>query len=75
MRLRLRTLLPLAALLVVGGCANIGGVKPWQRDLLSREEMSPQSEPLDRRFDDHLYDCKEGTSGGRSLGAENFRCH
>jgi hypothetical protein len=70
----LRTLLPLAALLVVGGCTNLG-VKPWQRDLLSREEMLPQSEALDRRFDDHVYDCKEGTSGGRSLGAENFGCH
>jgi len=59
-----RTLLVVAALLTAGGCASVG-VRPWQRDILSREEMRPDFEALDARIDADVFQCKEGTPYGR----------
>ena len=42
------------ASLAVAGCGSLG-VKPWQRDVLAREEMQLDSNPLDAAIDDHLY--------------------
>jgi hypothetical protein len=72
MRSSFRILVPLVALLAAG-CASLG-VRPWQRDLLSREEMSTQSESLDRRLDAHVYDCKEAASGGSGFIQGEYGC-
>ena len=74
MRPNFTTLLVLTALLATSGCAHLG-VKPWQRDLLSREEMSPDSEALDRRLDAHVQDCKESGSGGHGFLGGAYGCN
>jgi hypothetical protein len=73
MRSRVLFLVPIAALLAAAGCTSIG-VKPWQRDLLSREEMSPRSESLDRKLDEHVYVCKEAASGGSGFIQGEYGC-
>ncbi|HWX80826.1 MAG TPA: DUF4266 domain-containing protein [Steroidobacteraceae bacterium] len=58
----------------VSGCGSIG-VKPWQRDVLAREEMQLDSDPLDKAIDDHMYFSKEASSGGRSYAGGGCGCN
>ncbi len=71
-RLSLPCLLFGAAL--VSGCSSLG-VKPWERDVLAREDMQLDSNPLDAAIDDHLYFSKEASSGGRSFAGGGCGCN
>jgi Domain of unknown function (DUF4266) len=59
---------------LVSGCSSIG-VKPWQRDVLAREEMRLDANPLDAAIDDHMYFSKEASSGGRSYAGGGCGCN
>ncbi|MGC1523187.1 MAG: DUF4266 domain-containing protein [Steroidobacteraceae bacterium] len=59
---------------VMSGCASLG-VKPWQRDVLAREYMRLDADPLDAAIDDHLYFSKEASSGGRSFAGGGCGCN
>ena len=67
---------PLLALacLALGACANLG-VKPWEREVLAREDMQPDANRMDTSFDDHIYFSKEGASGGRGFGGGGCGCN
>ena len=67
-------LMCIAAVLIGTGCSSLG-VKPWQRDLLSRGDMQPGGSHLDAAIDDHLYFSKEASSGGRSFGGGGCGCN
>jgi len=56
------------------GCGSLG-VKPWQHDVLARDEMQLNSDPLDAAIDDHLYFSKEASSGGRSFAGGGCGCN
>jgi len=58
----------------VTGCSEMG-VKPWQRDILARDDMALQSDPMDAAFDDHIYFSKEASSGGQSFGGGGCGCN
>jgi hypothetical protein len=58
----------------MGGCASLG-VQPWQRDVLAREDMRLDADPLDAAIDDHLYFSKEASSGGRSFAGGGCGCN
>ena len=73
MRLKLLAMLLLGAT-SLSGCANLG-VKPWERDVLAREDMQPDANHLDTAIDDHIYFSKEGTSGGRGFGGGGCGCN
>jgi hypothetical protein len=68
------TVLLLVTTAVAAGCSSIG-VKPWQRDVLSRSDMRPDGGGLDDAIDDHLYFSKEASSGGRSFGGGGCGCN
>jgi hypothetical protein len=64
-----------AALLVAAaGCSSMG-VEPWERDVLSREEMQLTPDPVEAGLDDHIYFSKEATSGGRGFGGGGCGCN
>ncbi len=71
---RLSSLCLMAGAVVLSGCTSIG-VKPWQRDVLAREEMQLDSDPLDTAIDDHMYFSKEASSGGRSFAGGGCGCN
>jgi hypothetical protein len=71
---RLRFLCLLAGALFVSGCGSLG-VKPWQRDVLARDEMRLDANPLDDAIDDHMYFSKEASSGGRSYAGGGCGCN
>ena len=56
------------------GCASLG-VKPWQRDLLSRQDMQLNGNAIDDAIDDHVYFSKEASSGGRSFAGGGCGCN
>jgi hypothetical protein len=58
----------------LAGCANLG-VKPWEREVLARDDMQLDAQPLDTAIDDHIYFSKEGTSGGRGFGGGGCGCN
>lgn len=64
----------IAAACSLAGCHSLG-VKPWQRDVLSRQDMRPDGSGLDEAIDDHLYFSKEASSGGRSFGGGGCGCN
>src|ERR1700679_4331636 len=74
MRYRLNLLCIMLGMVLISGCSSIG-VKPWQRDVLARDEMRLDSDPLDAAIDDHLYFSKEASSGGRSYAGGGCGCN
>jgi hypothetical protein len=67
-------LLLFGASALASGCSLVG-VKPWQRDVLARDEMQLNANPLDSAIDDHLYFSKEASSGGRSYAGGGCGCN
>jgi hypothetical protein len=59
---------------LASGCSSLG-VKPWQRDMLSREDMQLNADVIDNAIDDHLYFSKEASSGGRSFAGGGCGCN
>lgn len=67
----------LALMLVVaalGGCKSLG-VAPWERDVLAKQEMRLDADPVQDGLDDHIYFSKEGSSGGRGFGGGGCGCN
>lgn len=56
------------------GCASMA-VKPWEREVLARDDMQLDAHALDAAIDDHIYFSKEGTSGGRGFGGGGCGCN
>ena len=73
-RLALSLVLIIGAAVLSSGCASLG-VKPWQRDLLSRQDMQLNGNAIDEAIDDHLYFSKEASSGGRSFAGGGCGCN
>jgi hypothetical protein len=67
-------LLAFGALAAMSGCASLG-VKAWDRDLLARDEMRLDANPVDAAIDEHLYFSKEASSGGRSYAGGGCGCN
>jgi hypothetical protein len=50
-------------------------VKPWERDLLAREEMAWEPDPLLARRHAHIYFSKEGSLVGGGAGGGGCGCN
>jgi hypothetical protein len=59
---------------LAAGCSSLG-VKPWERDVLSRQDMQLNASSMDEAIDDHLYFSKEASSGGRSFAGGGCGCN
>lgn len=61
-----------AAFAALEGCA---GVKPWDRNVLARDDMQIVSDPLENAIDQHIYFSKEASSGGQGFGGGGCGCN
>jgi len=50
-------------------------VKPWQKGVLAKKEMSLEGDTIDQYVDDHIYFSKEGSTGGASVGGGGCGCN
>jgi len=64
----------LALVCTLPACSSLG-VKPWQRELLAKKEMSLDANGVDSSIDEHIYFSKEATSGGRGFGGGGCGCN
>ena len=64
-------LLLLLSALALGACAQ---VKPWERGILAKPIMSLDPDALETRFISHVYDSKQGSSGGYGVGGGGCGC-
>ena len=46
--------LVLLSVSALSACSSLG-VKPWERDVLARDDMALESAAMDSAFDDHIY--------------------
>ena len=75
MKLFAMGLLTATAVLLLGGCANVGQVSPWEKGNLAKPEMTFDSDRLDTAFTEHVYASKEGSSGGAGVGGGGCGCN
>ena len=74
MSIKLRFCGLLIGISLLSGCSSLG-VKPWERDLLAKKSMQPNSYPLETAADDHTYFSKEASAGGRGFGGGGCGCN
>jgi len=72
---RLRTALAISLLTVISGCASFEHVQPWEKGVLSRPEMTFETDRLDASFTEHIYFSKEAASGGAGVGGGGCGCN
>lgn len=65
-------LLLLSLLSALPGCA---GVRPWERELLSRRDMAWDPDPLEAQRRDHVYFSKEAALAGGGVGGGGCGCN
>ena len=63
-----------AALLLFAGCSSMG-IEPWERDILTKDEMQLTTDEIEAATDDHIYFSKEASSGGRGFGGGGCGCN
>lgn len=54
---------------------SLGGVQPWERDVLASPQMQVDRDALELTFDEHYYYSKEASSGGRSYAGAGCGCN
>jgi Domain of unknown function (DUF4266) len=67
--------LAITAMPALGGCAAMQAPKPWEKDRLARPEMRFDADPLDSKGAQHIYQSKEGASGGNGVGGGGCGCN
>jgi len=72
--LAVRVLLAVNMLSLVG-CALIEPVQPWEKGTLAKPEMTFEGDPLEVRFEEHIYSSKEAASGGAGVGGGGCGCN
>lgn len=63
------------ALVSLSGCAWIEPVKPWEKGILAKPEMTFESDRLDTEYVEHTYSSKEAASGGAGVGGGGCGCN
>ncbi len=60
------------SILALTACAD---VKPWQKGNLSKPVMTFEFDPLESRYQQHIYFSKENASGGYAVGGGGCGCN
>ena len=62
-------------LTMVGACANIQSVAPYDRGYLAEEGMGWEADVRDAKLKGHVYTSKEASSGGASAAGGGCGCN
>lgn len=60
---------------VLAGCAAPKAPQPWEKGNLAKPEMMMTSNPLEQRYQQHIYTSKEAASGGHGIGGGGCGCN
>ncbi len=50
-------------------------VKPWEKNILAKDEMKLSGSPVESYFDSHIYFSKEASTGGSGVGGGGCGCN
>ncbi|RIL09199.1 MAG: hypothetical protein DCC75_07085 [Proteobacteria bacterium] len=64
----------LAAALLCGVLSACTPVKPWEKEYLAKPHMSFDPDPVEAHYERKLYQAKEGSFGGYSVGGGGCGC-
>lgn len=64
-----------ASLAACGGAPALPDVKPWQKGILAKPEMTFDTDHLEARYNEHTYFSKEAASGGAGIGGGGCGCN
>ena len=70
----LKSIIILLTISIMISCSSIK-VKPWEKGILARQDMTIDSDLQDINIDDHIYFSKEGSSGGRGFAGGGCGCN
>jgi len=59
---------------VLSGCAY-EKIKPWHREVLSKQMAQLVPDPLENETDEHIYFSKEAAKGGQGVGGGGCGCN
>ncbi|HET8706209.1 MAG TPA: DUF4266 domain-containing protein [Pseudomonadales bacterium] len=59
----------------VAGLSACAQVEPWQRGTLAKPHMALKPSPMQNSLSTHVYDSREGASGGDSAGGGGCGCY
>jgi hypothetical protein len=71
----MKPLLFLALSALLGGCAGMIDVKPYERELLADPLMSFSRDPLSDQFRTHVYEVREGARGATTSSGGGCGCN
>ncbi|HSV71350.1 MAG TPA: DUF4266 domain-containing protein [Methylibium sp.] len=71
----MRRLLPIFCALLLSGCAGYAPPAPWEKDRLAKPEMAMDADPLEQRYQQHIYSSKENSAGGWGVGGGGCGCN
>lgn len=63
------------AVATLSGCGTFKPPQPWEKGNLARPDMSMGGEPLEQRYQQHIYTSKEAASGGYGVGGGGCGCN
>ncbi len=56
-------------------CTSTAPVQPWEKGTLARTDMLLEGDPLETRFNEHIYASREAASGGSGVGGGGCGCN
>jgi hypothetical protein len=62
-------------LLMTLACVGCAEVRPWERDVLARQDMSWEPDPLGAELQNHIHFSKEGSLIGGGGGGGGCGCN
>jgi hypothetical protein len=68
-------LLAAGAIAALAGCATIAPPKPWEKGDLARASMRFDTDRLEAKLTQHIYQSKEGAGGGGTVGGGGCGCN
>jgi hypothetical protein len=71
--MRLRTLI--ITLLLASYFCGCAKVEPWQKEILGKQIMAFDPDPLESKNKQHIYFSKEGSTGGYGLEGGGCGCN
>lgn len=71
----MRYILLIVLINFVTACGIVTPVKPWQRDILARDDMQLNTDELVQLMDEQIYYSKEASHGGRGVGGGGCGCN
>ncbi len=60
---------------ILSACSSLDTVKPWDKDMLAKSEMSLTDSLTGDALDAHIFFSKEGSTGGEGMGGGGCGCN